>query len=736
MRNPPKATIDFETRSACDIKRGAWLYSLHPTTFPLVLSYKVHDGPVRRWHPTIPGTGLEETPPPEDLFRWIEDGGLVEAHNRFFEFCIWSNVMVPFWGWPEVPELSWRCSAAKASYYGLPRALEGAVKSIDLPVEKDMEGNKVMLKVSKPRKPLKAERLQLRAKGIDPDKVVLWNEDRALHERNFVYCDNDVIAEHMFSEALPDLPETELAIWQMDQRMNLRGLRCDLQLARTALRLKDHQVDLMNEELREITGGEVETATSRTKFLDWAQRQGLQITDTQGATLDRLVKRRVRPDLHRALTIVREVNRTSAAKYETMLERADPRDERLRDLLMYHGANTGRWTGKGVQPHNFPRGDVKDIDTGCATIMSGSPAVIRALYGEVMKHLSDCLRGALTATPGRELVVADFSAIEARVVLWLARQESALQVFVDETEGRGHGIYCDMATGIYGRPITKKDKDERQFGKQAILGLGFEMGFSKFLITCKKYDIGFDEAMARRIVGPDFAALAEKVKRYFDGDKRRRHALEEAEIDYAASFHELVLMKYTVDVYRERYPEVVQMWRDQEAAALAAVRTPGRTVECSRGRNSWVVEEVGDAGPFLVTYLPSGKPLFYKDPKVLMKRTPFKNPDGSPKMAPSLTFMGSPDKGKGWVRKDTYGGKLVENITQATARDLMAMAKLRVDAHPDYDLLLSVHDEVIAEADPGVGSVHEFEQIMAHVPGWARGCPVGAEGWRGFRYRK
>lgn len=746
MMNEPKITIDFETRSACPIDMGAWLYSLHPTTEPMVLSYKIGNAPVRRWHPGYAHLGIEESPYPQDLMDAIESGMLVEAHNRFFEFCIWTNVMMPRYGWVQIKREQWRCSAAKASYYGLPRALENAVKALGLPIEKDMEGNKLMKKISKPRKPSKLERRAMmdlweKGEGPHPDEVVLWHESREEFERNWLYCDRDVEAEHAFSEALPDLPETELRIWQMDQDMNLRGIRCDLDMVRQAIKMRDREVAAMNAELADIMGipedeREDFSATKRATIKEWVNTQGVMLPDTQGATLDKFVaKQGLPPHVSAALKIIREVNRTSTAKYDAMLERADPRDWRLRDLMMYHGAGTGRWAGKGVQPHNFPRGSIKDMEAACRLIVQGDVDAIRILYGEVMEHLSSALRGALTASEGRDLMVADYSAIEARVVLWLARQESALQVFVDESAGRGHGIYCDMATGIYGRTITKKDKDERQFGKQAILGLGFEMGFVTFLLTCKKYNISFSKEQVLSIVGGRYSELEAMVEKYFLTDKRRIARMREAELSIREHMHELVLMQYTVQKYRSRYPEVKQMWRDQEDAAIQAIRNPGIRVDCERGRNSWVVETIGGR-QVLVTYLPSGKPLFYWDPKVVLKKTPFKEADGTPVLKPSIVFWGEDPYTKKWSVQDTYGGKLVENITQATARDLMALAMVRADDGGVYDVLLSVHDELICEVDKGRGDVKEFERLMAETPGWAYGCPVDAEGWRGERYRK
>jgi DNA polymerase len=228
-------------------------------------------------------------------------------------------------------------------------------------------------------------------------------------------------------------------------------------------------------------------------------------------------------------------------------------------------------------------------------------------------------------------------------------------------------------------------------------------------------------------VGTEWDLHKEKIEHYFRSDKRRLKTLADAEMDPAEVMHELILMRYTVMTYRARYPEVEAMWRDQEKAAILAVREPGRRVHVERGRCTWVVE-----GRFLRCYLPSGRALTYNEPKILQKAVPWNKNE----KRPVLTFMAQNSKTNQWERQQTYGGTLVENITQATARDLMAEAMVRLEEHPDYDPVISVHDEAVAEADLGTGSVHEFEQIVAQRPIWAPDCPVEAEGWRGPRYRK
>lgn len=781
--NPRKATIDFETKSIADIMDvGAWKYAQHPSTKVMCMAVQLPwwDRPYL-WHIAYPHLGIEESNVwvLEQLFAYLKTGGLIEAHNVFFERAIWLNICVPKMGWPEVNEEQWRCSAAKASMYSIPRSLGGACAALNLPVQKDGEGRKAMLKVSKPRKPRKAEvallerystiqdllaenpfddsqseaeraeqredwlttaetlREELVRAGYDFKFDVWWNEDPETLQVLWDYCIMDVASEHCLSESLPDLPAEELRVWQMDQRMNLKGVLADVKLAKAALRIVDKLAAQMGRELAVLTDGLIEKASQRVRVRQWLAEQGVHIADTTGETLDKLINnvelKRTKPGCHRLIVIVRELNRTSTAKYKACLAMAAV-DGRMRDLMMYHGASTGRWSGKGLQPHNFPRGNVKDMEEACADVLSEDVDYLRAMYGEVIELLSGTLRGLIIASPGKDLIVADYAAIEARVVLWLARQMDALKVFEE-----GQCIYCDMATGIYGYKVIKgKHPEERQLGKQAILGLGFGMGFVTFLLTCRKYGITFSEAQAKKIVGSRWMELSEYMDGYFyperkenakkgaraNGTKRRRR-LEAKEMTYEAVKHELILMKHVVDVYREKYPSVVAMWNDVEAAAIAAVRSPGRAVYSEIGRVTYVVE-----GRFLKCILPSGRALHYCDPRLTSRKTDWG------KEQTVLLFMGTDALTKQWTLQDTYGGKLVENITQATARDLMAEAMLACDDSMIYDVLLSVHDELIAEVEEGVGSVKDFEDLISRTPAWAKGCPVAAEGWRGKRYRK
>jgi DNA polymerase len=784
LENQPPATIDFETRSTADLKKmGSWLYSKHPTTEAMCLSYRLPfwpEGEVKRWHMAHPLLGIEETPLPQDLFDWITSGGLVEAHNSFFERVIWLNVMVARRHWPRVDHLQWRCSASRCSAASLPRSLEMAAVAMDLDIQKDMDGRRLMLKMCKPRQMRKDEIAEWwEATGLDqypgeliprskkdPRLPIVFHETVEDLERLWEYCDADVLTEEAVSSVVPQLPAKELLIWQLDQQMNETGVKFDLEMASSALEMAAEWKKVLNSELNDLTG--IPAATRRQALKDWLlEVEKVEIPDTTAETVTWFIENApMTKRARRVLSIIKQVNKTSTAKYQAMIDRTDPDDWRARDLLMYAGAGTMRWTGKGIQVQNFPRGKCEnaydgdkgyfDPDTAAETILDRDLYWAYATGGDVMELLSTALRSAIISGKGRDLIVADYSAIEARVVLWLAGAEKALQVF-----RTGGDIYCDMAEGIYGYPVSKKThKDERQFGKQAILGLGYGMGWLTFFLTCRKYGIKFSVEQVKKIVGlssyndmmdkmqkrlfpehPGAGATAETMKRYTQ--QRRQAAKERFQISEAREnprevMHELVLMQHTVNVYRARYPEVKALWKAQEDAAIAAVNAPGEYIEC--GRITWRVdlddpmleysEEIDTTKGFLRCILPSGRATRYRSPKIKPTKTSWGE------VRDALRYM-SVVTGNKWASTATYGGKIVENITQAVARDIMAEAMLNT-TKPEcpYDVRFTVHDELVAEVDENEGSLQEFEELLSDLPPWADGCPIVAEAERFKRYRK
>lgn len=317
---------------------------------------------------------------------------------------------------------------------------------------------------------------------------------------------------------------------------------------------------------------------------------------------------------------------------------------------------------------------------------------------------------------------------------------------------QGKDIYSDMATGIYGYEVNKDDHpEERQFGKQAILGLGFSMGFLKFLLTCRRYNIHFSVQDVLKIMGREqyekytswvknklrleaTVIMDKTLERWAKAEAARYvHILKEAREDPRKVVHELALMKYTVDVYRSRYPEVPQLWKEFEEAAISVVQDPwvdgkpwAREVKCSEGKIKYKVE-----GDFLHCVLPSGRPIPYYDPKVSMTKTSWGE------IRPHLSYMSVDSFTKKWSKTGTYGGKLVENAVQATSREITAKAVENCWEKRDVYLpVMTVHDELVSEAEIGAGNVKEFEALMAENMPWITGCPVEAEAKKHERYRK
>lgn len=693
--NAPKATFDFETRSACDLKKhGTWRYSIHPTTQILCFVFRLPHWSKDRtewWHPEFKSIDLELAEDCSDwdalyeLQQWVASGGLVEAHNSWFEFCIWKNILVARHGWTDIPVAQWRCSAAKAAAHALPRALDKLGEALRTRFRKDIEGSKLMKKMTRPRKSKKKERKDWDEIGMEHPKV-LFHETAEMLARLIDYCRLDVLTEEAISNRLVDLSPAETELFLLDLTINLRGFQIDRTAVRMALQLVHRESVLLNQQLGQLTDGKVRKATQRKRVLSWFEATGLWLPNTQGGTLDDTLKFSTEnPDLvsplHRSvLVIVRSLGRSSTAKYVAM-KRWWGADARVRGGLLYHGASTGRWSGKGIQPHNFPKGTLKGERDEAGDYLRGDDGKISKVdmarlwggikrgerqylidrFGGVMEALSTALRGAIVAGRGNQLFVADYSSIEARVLLWVAGDDEHLNIF-----RRNEDIYVDMAKSI--GPAA-----DRALGKIAVLGLGYQMGAAKFFATCEAWGIPITEELAEA----------------------------------------------TVEAYRAKFWRVKQLWADVEAAAVEAVESK-KVVRC--GKVEFYVY-----GLFLFCRLPSGRTLAYPYPEIRAKRTSW----GETRYG--LTYMGVDPVTHQWRRQTSYGGLLVENIVQAISRDIMAEAMIRAEQQ-GYPVILSVHDELISEAE--VGTIDEYVSILTQIPTWAPGCPIAAEGWAGVRYRK
>ena len=683
--------VDFETRSPAKFGRtplsvGTYMYAAHPHTNPICLSWVSDDEPedvTHLWHPAFPVAGIPEEGDVDllVLFDRIARGDTFEAHNAFFERCIWRMVMSLMYDWPDIDDSQWRCSAAVAASFALPRNLEGAVAALRLSVQKDMEGNRLMKKLSKPRKPYKRE---LKAAGLNAAEYharfgYSWHEKPEELHRVFDYCRLDVRAERALSGQLRPLPLDELATWQLDQKMNMRGVWCDRAMVKKCLVLAKEEVTDLGDQLWALTGGDVEKTTKRVQLLSWSHSQGVPLDDTKADTLDEWIDSGQLPNhVERAYEIWRSANRTSVAKYGAMMRRIAS-DDRIRDLLRYHGASTGRWAGVGIQPQNFPRGFKSDMEAVCSDILVLTREQLQEKYGDVMVLISKAIRGAVGAAPGHDLLVADYSAIEARGTFWIAGHKEGLKIFREFDAGRGPDIYVWQSAEILKKPYDQITEDERNApGKVVILGCGYQMG------------------------GPKLVSYAASMGIHLEEDEAKGH----------------------VASYRDTNWPVKQYWYDIESAAIEAVRRGNGGPPVTLGRIQFAVR-----GRFLHCKLPSGRFISYCDPWLEPSQTPWGEP------CIKVRFWGVHSLSRKWVRDATYGGKLTENIVQALCRDLMRDAMLRAEAR-GYPCVLTSHDEVAAEVPEGYGSVKEFEAIMEEVPPWAEGFPINAKGWKGKRYRK
>lgn len=694
---------DFETRSEVNVKNvGSYLYSRHPSTEIICLCYSYNRdyNPVHVWHPDFEDlsylqaqrkrdrthSNFERSPDPTELLERVDAGELFEAHGAHFERCIWRWIMVERYGWPAVQDWQWRCSASAAAAFALRRKLADVCSDLGLSQRKDMEGHKVMLKLTKPRKPTKP----------DPDSK--WHQKRKDVLKVMKYCVQDVRSERAVSHALRPLSGTELEIWQLDQTINFRGLRIDRALATKALEVGALAEAAMRDQLSAVTYFAVEKETQREKFKEWLRSRGTEVPTklkkeideagnesfveketTEGKALRKMLKSVEDQPSQRAIELWLALNKTSTKKYRAMINRMDPEDDRVREAMRYHAATTGRWGGAGIQPHNLPRKCPKDIDGVCADVLQFDYEDLCLLYGHdnIMTLLSSILRGAIIAAPGHDLLAADYSAIEARGTAWVAGDKEMLQAFIDlDNDPKADwDIYTWTASQMYGRRITKADEEERGNGKIACLGCGYQMGGGAL--------VNYADGMGIELT----AEQSDKIVRD----------------------------------WREARWRICEFWYGVQRAAMSAVRRPGKLVEYGPVRFKVL-------GRFLHCRLPSGRLLSYLDPRIDLDEK-FKRPalhfTGYATYAPNL-----------WIPScKTYGGKLTENIVQALCRDIMAEAMLRAES-AGYPIILTVHDEIVAEVPKGQGSLEEFKQILNERPKWALDFPIAASGWRAERYRK
>jgi DNA polymerase len=576
--------------------------------------------------------------------------------------------MVERHGFPPIPAGRWVDLRAICSAFGLPRSLDKALAALGLPIVKDKEGQRLVRSLSRPD----------RRSGLYPELTP------AVLERVAAYNRIDVLAlETMHGRGLHALPASERAVWELDQKINARGIAIDVAFVEAAKQVADQAMGEAVAEFTSLTGGVLPTQVG--KIREWLRDQHCALPNLEAETIEEALESAGLPDnVRRALMIRQIVAATSLKKLDAMLAVVEP-DGRAGGLLQYHGATTGRWSGQLIQPQNFPRPTLKeDVNPEelAAVVRSGDPDRLRR-WGKPIDVLVSALRCALTAAPGATLGAGDFSMIEACVLLALAGQRDKCKLIAE-----GADVYRDMAATIFrldrdafmGAPtdeLSPEQTEQRRIGKNGVLSCGYGIGAEGFYRRfCRPIENG--KELAVRIVA----------------------------------------------VYRNQWaPTVPLLWRDLEGAARRAMLHPGQPVVARCG----VSYRLTTAArlPCLISTLPSGKLLHYANARL----------DGADKFGRPRWIYNSYKQGR-WDAYEPYGGQLTENAVSALARELLVHAMFAFEA-AGYPIVFTVHDEIVVER---MGSLAKeaIEQIMSERPPWAEklGVPVKAKAWVGSRYWK
>lgn len=651
-------SIDIETKSSEEIgKAGLYRYAQSPDFEILLFAHSLDDAPVE----VIDLTAGERIP--AGILAVLTDAGTVKhAYNAAFEWYCLNRA-----GY-ETPLEQWRCTMAHGLYCGYTAGLDATGKAIGLPqdAQKLATGKALIRYFCTPCKPTKSNggrtwNLPRHA----PEKWELFKE----------YCGQDVVAEKAILKRLElfPMPQEEELLWQMDVRMNAYGVRVDRELIAGALSIHEKSAEELTRKAAALTG--LENPNSPVQLLKWLEKQGEALPDLRKETVAEALGGELSEGVRQVLEIRKQLGKTSIKKYEAM-KTACCADERVRGLTQYYGANrTGRWAGRMVQMQNLPRNYLGTLDCARRLVKAGNYEGVKALYGNVPDTLSQLIRTAFIPSEGHKFVVADFSAIEARVIAWLAGEQWVNEVFA--THGK---IYEATASQMFGVPVDKIVKGNpeyslRQKGKVATLALGYQGGVNS-LISMGALNMGLTEDELPEIV----------------------------------------------DRWRQANPRIVDLWYQVGNAALAVMETA--QPQAIRGLMFALEGDLLYGQSFLTVRLPSGRKLFY--PKPFLKENQFGRP--------ALHYYTVGQQTRKWEVASTYGGKMVENIVQAIARDCLAETLCRIDAR-GLQVVFHVHDEVIVDA-PMETTVEEICGLMAQPIPWAPGLILKGAGFENSYYMK
>lgn len=677
-------SVDIETFSSVDIKKsGMYKYVQSPDFQILLFAFSYNDQPVIT-------LDITKMPIPAHIINCLESPGVLKhAYNASFEWYCLSKYLshgrpnFDMYAWLS----QWRCSMLHGLYCGYPAGLAAVGDALGLPQDKRKLGTGMALirTFCVPQKPTKTNGMRTRIQPQhEPEKWELFK----------TYCEQDVTTEMTVDRKLAawPVPESEQRLWEMDQIMNARGVALDLDLVAGALAVSEIVTGQLMEEAKQISG--LNNPKSIKQLLDWINtemgEEEEDLADLQKKTVKDLLKREDidSPGARRILEIRQELGKTSVTKYAAM-QAAVCDDGRVRGLLQFYGANrTGRWAGRLVQVQNLPRNYLDSLDLARDLVKRQRVDDLKWIYGTVPDTLSQLIRTAFVPATGKVFVVADFSAIEARVIAWLAGETWRQEVFA--THGK---IYEASASSMFGVPIDriKKGNPEyalRQKGKIAELALGYQ-GSKGALITMGALDMGLTEE-----------ELPDIVSRWRQANKR-----------------------------------IVDLWYKFDSAAIEAVST-GHSVLCDKGVVFSCEYDRTSGLNFLTIQLPAGRRLYYASPKLT------KNQWGGD----SISYRGTDQKTKKWGALETYGGKLVENVVQAIARDCLAVAMTRLES-AGWRTVMHIHDECVIEVsdwdkDPLTGEYGNVDllgdacAIMGQPIDWAPGLILRADGFVTPYYKK
>jgi DNA polymerase bacteriophage-type len=642
--------IDLETYSDIDIKKtGVYPYVESPNFEILLVGYAIDDGPVKVLTPSdVAMLG--------DFLRLCRSGDYeLIAHNATFERLALKR---EGWNFPE-----WTCTAVRAAYCGLPSSLEEAGRAAGLPIQKDAAGKALIRYFSMPCKPTKTN--GGRERNLPEHDSEKWQAFKD-------YLVKDVETTRELYKYLQGFEFTEQENYLIDQKINDRGVRIDADLVRNAVELDRLSTHKLTVEARKLTG--LDNPNSPSQLASWlSHHTGDDITSLRKDDVKEMLAS-AEGDVKRALELRQMTSNTSVKKYQAAQSYLC-KDGRARGLFQFYGASrTGRWAGRGIQLQNLPRNYMSTLEEARELVKQGDFETLDFLYESPQQVLKELTRTMIIPTPCNRLLIADFSAIEARALAWLAGEKWRLEVF------RTHGkIYEASASAMFGVPLESIDKSSpyRQKGKIAELALGYQGG------------VGALKTMGGEAMG-----------------------LSESE------------MSLIVTRWRKANPAIKRYWSGVEESAKLAVRNPNKKIPYKNLIFEFRLS--GKEGALVIT-LPSKRILVYQKASLAPSRFG----------GEVVKYWGVDQTTRRWVLLDTYGGKLVENIVQAVARDLLAVT-IRRAVVLGIDVIAHVHDEVIAEAPESLTdkAYSKLVELMSDPPDWAKGLPLGADGFTAKFYQK